>query len=115
VDSLVPLSLLVLLLVRKSWTAHLLINRINAHLCFLSIPLHAGYGIAVMVSIIISFLIGIATIFMIKGKSVNFFVAGKDSHPNVANASVWLKLTSIRIRTKSSLVDCRHDAIGSVC
>jgi hypothetical protein len=39
--------------------------------------LQTGYGIAVMVSIIISFLVGIATIFLVKGKSVNFFVAGK--------------------------------------
>lgn len=36
-----------------------------------------GYGIAVMISVIISFLIGCATYFVVKGKSVNFFVAGR--------------------------------------
>lgn len=36
-----------------------------------------GYGIAVMISIIVSFLIGLSTYFFVKGKSVNFFVAGR--------------------------------------
>ncbi|EEC43573.1 predicted protein [Phaeodactylum tricornutum CCAP 1055/1] len=36
-----------------------------------------GFGIAVAISIVISFLIGIATFFVVKGQSVNFFVAGR--------------------------------------
>ena len=36
-----------------------------------------GYGIAVIVAILISFLIGIATIIFIKGRAENFFVAGR--------------------------------------
>lgn len=36
-----------------------------------------GYGIAVAVSIVISFLVGISALIMVRGKSVNFFVAGR--------------------------------------
>lgn len=36
-----------------------------------------GFGIAVALSIVVSFLIGISTYFFVKGKSVNFFVAGR--------------------------------------
>jgi Na+/proline symporter len=38
---------------------------------------HTGFGIAVIISIIISFIVGVATYFWVKGKSVNFFVAGR--------------------------------------
>uniref|UniRef100_A0A7S2VEF1 Solute carrier family 5 member 8 n=1 Tax=Entomoneis paludosa TaxID=265537 RepID=A0A7S2VEF1_9STRA len=36
-----------------------------------------GFGIAVTISIVISFLIGLSTYFFVHGKSVNFFVAGR--------------------------------------
>jgi Na+/proline symporter len=38
---------------------------------------HAGYGIAVTISIVISFVIGVGTYFYVKNQSVNFFVAGR--------------------------------------
>lgn len=36
-----------------------------------------GYGIAVALSIAVSFLIGVGTIFLVHGKTENFFVAGR--------------------------------------
>jgi Na+/proline symporter len=50
-------------------------NPIHSHLCLLCSL--TGFGIAVAISIVISFLIGIATFFVVKGQSVNFFVAGR--------------------------------------
>jgi hypothetical protein len=35
-----------------------------------------GYGIAVALTIVVSFLIGVATIFVVKGEAENYFVAG---------------------------------------
>jgi hypothetical protein len=37
----------------------------------------AGYGIAVIIAIVISFLVGVATYFVVAGKTDNFFVAGR--------------------------------------
>ena len=37
----------------------------------------AGYGVAVAVIVVICFCIGAATYFMVRGQSVNFFVAGR--------------------------------------
>jgi Na+/proline symporter len=37
----------------------------------------SGYGIAVLLAVIVSFLIGVATYFMIKGSAENFYVAGR--------------------------------------
>lgn len=36
-----------------------------------------GYGIAIIVAIVISFLIGFATLFLVQGEAENFFIAGK--------------------------------------
>jgi hypothetical protein len=38
---------------------------------------NSGFGIAVIISIIISFIVGVGTYFWVQGKSVNFFVAGR--------------------------------------
>ena len=50
-----------------------------------SIPMHfvlllfdyAGFGIAIVIAIVISFLIGFATLFLVQGEAENFFVAGR--------------------------------------
>lgn len=39
--------------------------------------LPAGYGIAIIVAIVITFLIGFATLFLVQGEAENFFIAGK--------------------------------------
>jgi Na+/proline symporter len=39
--------------------------------------LNLGFGIAIIIAIVISFLIGIATLFLVKGEAENFFVAGR--------------------------------------
>jgi hypothetical protein len=36
-----------------------------------------GFGIAVLLGIVVSFLIGIATLFFVQGEAENFFVAGR--------------------------------------
>jgi hypothetical protein len=36
-----------------------------------------GFGIAIVVAIVISFLIGFATLFLVQGEAENFFVAGR--------------------------------------
>lgn len=38
---------------------------------------HSGYGIAVAITVVICFCIGAATYFLVRGQSINFFVAGK--------------------------------------
>ena len=39
--------------------------------------LNTGFGIAIVVAIVISFLIGFATLFLVHGEAENFFVAGR--------------------------------------
>lgn len=39
--------------------------------------IHTGFGIAIIIAIVISFLIGFATLFLVHGEAENFFVAGR--------------------------------------
>jgi Na+/proline symporter len=54
------------------------VTRLVTHLllCFI-IVYNTGYGIAVAITVVLCFIIGAATYFMVRGQSVNFFVAGR--------------------------------------
>jgi Na+/proline symporter len=44
---------------------------------YCTLHIFTGYGTAVTISIVISFVIGVATYFFVRDQSVNFFVAGR--------------------------------------